>query len=328
MNTPHSKLEKAAALLLCMEKPLASRIIKYFNDGELKTLAEAASRLGSLSQSRIDELVDEFAEAFASGSDIQGTPQSTAQLLEGLVPSDRLSVLMTDIAGNSSSRVWSSLTNVTETALVQYLTRQPPQVITYVLSRLTGNLPAIVLEQLPVSLRVDVVRRMLSLREISKVPLHILEINLMDELVSKSARNSAPDVHARIASVLNKMTRENADATFAGLSASRPKDAEKIKGLLFTFNDIAKLSDEARTKLFENIPVETTIAALHGADATLRGLIMGVLSQRGRRMIEVELESGRTPPKSEIAKAQRSVADRALELVEKGVIELGGDPEQ
>jgi flagellar motor switch protein FliG len=308
-----------------MEKPLASRIIKYLDDTELKVVAEAASRLGALPQSRIDELVDEFATAFASGSDIQGNPQSTAQLLEGLVPSERLSSLMTDIAGNSSSRVWTSLTNAGETALSQYLAKQPPQIVTYVLSRLNGSLAALVLEQLSVTQRVDIVRRMLSLRDISPVPLHLLEVNLHDELVSKSARNSAPDVHARIASVLNKMTRENADATFSGLSASRPKDAEKIKGLLFTFNDISKLSEDARTKLFENIPVETTIAALHGANAALRELIMSVLSQRGRRMIEVELESGRTPPKAEIAKAQRSVADRALELVERGVIEIGGE---
>jgi flagellar motor switch protein FliG len=325
VNYPHSQLEKAAALLLCMDKPLASRVIKYFDDSELKFIAEAASRLGALPQTRIDELVDEFASAFASGSDIQGNPQSTAQLLEGLVPPDRLSNLMTDIAGNSSSRVWALLPNVGETALSQYLAKQPPQVITFILSRLTGNLSALVLEQLPVAQRVDVVRRMLSLREVSPIPLQLLELNIQAELVSKSARNSAPDVHARIASVLNKMTRENADATFAGLSTSRPKDAEKIKGLLFTFNDIAKLSEDARTKLFENIPVETTIASLHGADAALRDLIMSVLSQRGRRMIEVELESGRVPPKSEIAKAQRTVAERALELVERGVIEIGGE---
>lgn len=325
MNYQHSQLEKAAALLLSMDKPLASRIVKYFDDSELKFIAEAASRLGSFPQSRIDELIDEFASAFAAGSDVQGTPQSTAQLLEGLVPSDRLSNLMTDIAGNSSSRVWAALPNVGETALVQYLTKQPPQIITFILSRLTGTLAAQVLEQLPVAQRVDVVRRMLSLREVAQIPLQILELNLQSELVSKSSRNSAPDVHARIAGVLNKMTRENADATFSGLSTSRPKDAEKIKGLLFTFNDIAKLSEDSRTKLFESIPVETTIASLHGADANLRDLIMSVLSQRGRRMIETELESGRVPPKSEIAKAQRTVADRALELVERGVIEIGGD---
>ena len=325
MNYPRSQLDKAAALLLCMEKPLASRIVKYFDDAELKVVAEAASRLGALPQARIEELVDEFAAAFASGRDIQGTPQATAQLLEGLVPSERLSSLMIDIAGNSSSRVWADLASIGDAPLTLYLSKQPPQVITYVLSRLTGTLAAQVLEQFPVTLRVDVVRRMLSLKEINATPLHLLELNLISELVSKSSRNSALDVHARIAGFLNKMTRENADATFAELSTSRPKDAEKIKGLLFTFNDIAKLSTDARTKLFENIKVETTIAALHGADSNLRQLIMAVLSQRGRRMIETELESGRAPPKTEIAKAQRSVSESALELVERGIIEIGGD---
>lgn len=322
---PLSNMEKAAALLLCMDKPLVNRIVKHFDEAEVQIVAQAAARLGSLPQPYVDELIDEFATAIAAGHDIQGTPQTAAQLLDGVVASEQLTDIMSDIAGNASSRVWSSLAAVPDTALVQYLSKQHPQIVTYILSRLTGSLVATVLEQLPVALRVQIMRRMLTLKEIAPVPLRFLEINLQLDLVSKAARNSAPDVHARIAAVLNKMNRETADAAFSGLSSSRPKDAEKIKGLLFTFNDIAKLSEDSRTKLFEGIPVEQTIAALHGANADFQQLILGVLSQRSKRMIEGELQNGRAASKAEIGKAQRAIADRALELVDRGVIELGGD---
>ena len=318
-------VDKAAALLLSMEKTLASRLIKHLDDAEVKLLAESASRLGSLPQQDIEEVVEEFAAAFVAGSDLQGTPQSAAHLLDGVVPSEKLDSLMSDIAGNSSSRVWGHLASVPDTAVAQFLSKQHPQVVTYVLSRLSGNLVATVLDQLPAGQRVETMRRMLSLKEISPKPMRVLELNLQAELVSTAARNSAPDVHARIAAVLNKMTREAADAAFNGLSASRPKDAEKIKTLLFTFDDIAKLSEESRTKLFEGVPVEQTISALHGTAPELQQLILGVLSQRSKRMIEGELQNGRTPTKNEIGKAQRAIAERALELVERGVIEIGNE---
>jgi len=317
--------EKAAALLLSMEKPLAGRLIRYFDEPEVKAAAEAAARLGNLSQRRLDEIIDEFVDALGTGSDLQGNAQAAARLLDGVVPAERINDIMSDIAGNSASRVWQTLQAVPEMTMAQYLMKQHPQVVTYVLSRLPGGRSALVLEQMPVAQRAEIVRRMLTLKEITGAALRVLEVNLQSELASTTARNSAADVHARIAGVLNKMNRETADATFASLSATRPKDAEKIKGLLFTFNDVVKLSDESRTKLFEGIPVEQTIVALHGASADLRTLIMSSLSQRGRRMIENELENGRVPPKSEIAKAQRAVADRALDLVERGVIDISGE---
>ncbi|MGL4398028.1 MAG: hypothetical protein ACRCS9_15945, partial [Hyphomicrobium sp.] len=189
---PLSNMEKAAALLLCMDKPLVNRIVKHFDEAEVQIVAQAAARLGSLPQPYVDELIDEFATAIAAGHDIQGTPQTAAQLLDGVVASEQLTDIMSDIAGNASSRVWSSLAAVPDTALVQYLSKQHPQIVTYILSRLTGSLVATVLEQLPVALRVQIMRRMLTLKEIAPVPLRFLEINLQLDLVSKAARNSAP----------------------------------------------------------------------------------------------------------------------------------------
>lgn len=317
--------DKAAALLLSMDKSLAGRLIKHFDDTEVRLLAESAARLGSVGQQDIEGLIEEFAAAFANGSDLQGNPAAAAQLLDGIVPPERLTNLMSDIAGNTSGRVWTSIEAVAETSIAQYLSRQHPQVITFVLSRLNGTLAATILDQLSVSQRVETMRRMLSLKEIAPVPLRVLQENLQDELVRKGARNTTTDVHARIAAVLNKMNRETADAAFNGLSVSRPKDAAKIKGLLFTFNDIAKLSDDSRTKLFEGVPVEMVIAALHGAPADLQQLILAVLSQRSKRMIETELQGGKVPSKPEIAKAQRGISERALELVEKGIIEISAE---
>jgi hypothetical protein len=44
-------------------------------------------------------------------------------------------------------------------------------------------------------------------------------------------------------------------------------------------------------------------------------------------MIETELTSGVTPPQRDVYKARRTIADLALELSEKGLIDIHADEE-
>jgi flagellar motor switch protein FliG len=123
------------------------------------------------------------------------------------------------------------------------------------------------------------------------------------------------------------MSREHVDEVFTALNDFRPKEAEKVKGLLFTFDDIAKLRPEAVAKLFDQIPPEQVILALHGAEKPISDLILGGLGARSKRMIEQELTSGATPPSRDVQKARRTIADLALKMSERGLIDIHGDDE-
>ena len=52
---------------------------------------------------------------------------------------------------------------------------------------------------------------------------------------------------------------------------------------------------------------------------------MAALGARARRMIEQELTSGGKPPPRDVHKARRNIADLALKLSEKGLIDIHGD---
>jgi flagellar motor switch protein FliG len=124
------------------------------------------------------------------------------------------------------------------------------------------------------------------------------------------------------------MERKHMDEVLRDLEQHRPKEAEIVRSLLFTFDDIAKLNQTAMLALFDQVPPERTIAALHGADARLRELILEAVPARARRMIEQEIATGKKPLTKEISKARRTIADLALNLMEKGVIELNAEDEE
>ncbi|TGV79254.1 flagellar motor switch protein FliG, partial [Mesorhizobium sp. M00.F.Ca.ET.158.01.1.1] len=63
MTTPLTTLtraQKAAAILVAMGKPSASRLLKFFKQEELKALIEGARLLRTIPQSDLERIVAEF----------------------------------------------------------------------------------------------------------------------------------------------------------------------------------------------------------------------------------------------------------------------------
>jgi flagellar motor switch protein FliG len=314
--------EKVAALLLAMGKPLATRLLKHFDEEEIKALAKSAAELGTVPRKMLEDLVSEFAAGISTGSDLRGSIGEAEQLLTGVVPSDQLAEIMSDVRGDHTRGVWPRLSQMSELPVSQYLSKEHPQVAAFVLSKASPALAAAVLETLPPDGRNELMRRMLTMKHVMEVPLKLLEVALNDELLRKAARNSGQDIHARIADIINRMKREHMDEVFDVLNEFRPKEAEKVKALLFTFDDLVKLTPEAVMKVFEQVPAERTILALKGAEPKLTELILSSLGARSRRIIEQELQASGQPAQRDVLKARRAIADLVLQLAERGQVDL------
>jgi flagellar motor switch protein FliG len=322
-----SGVTKVAALLLAMDKRLASRLLKHFDEDDIKLIAQTASDLGTMPKAVLDGLIEEFAQSLKNGGDLMATADEVEELLMGVVPAEQISEIMSQVRSKSLQSIWVRLSETPEANLGRYLTKEHPQIAALVLSRASPGYAAGVLRLLPGQMRNEVMRRMLAMKRISEKPLKLLEEAFKEDLLHNT-RNSGPTIHARLADIINKMERKHMDEVLRDLEQHRPKEAEIVRSLLFTFDDIAKLNQTAMLALFDQVPPERTIAALHGADARLRELILEAVPARARRMIEQEIATGKKPLTKEISKARRTIADLALNLMEKGVIELNAEDEE
>jgi flagellar motor switch protein FliG len=275
----------------------------------------------------LDGLIEEFAQSLKNGGDLMATADEVEELLMGVVPAEQISEIMSQVRSKSLQSIWVRLSETPEANLGRYLTKEHPQIAALVLSRASPGYAAGVLRLLPGQMRNEVMRRMLAMKRISEKPLKLLEEAFKEDLLHNT-RNSGPTIHARLADIINKMERKHMDEVLRDLEQHRPKEAEIVRSLLFTFDDIAKLNQTAMLALFDQVPPERTIAALHGADARLRELILEAVPARARRMIEQEIATGKKPLTKEISKARRTIADLALNLMEKGVIELNAEDEE
>ncbi|MDZ4792429.1 MAG: FliG C-terminal domain-containing protein [Hyphomicrobiales bacterium] len=320
-------LDKVAAIFLALGKPAADKLLRHFDQEEITEIARSASKLGVIPKVVMDGLITEFIESLVTDGDLQGTAVEVERLLSGIMSADEVAQIMFEIRGQSAQTVWPNLSQIADPALAQYLTKEHPQVAAFILSKASPACAAGVLEILPRDFRNELMRRMLSVKPVTDAAVNLLESSITTDLLLKMARKSGPDIHARVADIINKMKREHMDDVFNSLSITRPKEAEKVKDLLFTFDDIIKLTPAGRAKLLNEVPADRLIIALKGADAGLTQNIIAAVGARSGRMIEQELQSGVETPLREVLKARRAIADLALDMADRGLIELKPDEE-
>jgi flagellar motor switch protein FliG len=314
--------EKVATLLLAMGKPLANRLLKHFDGDELREITRSVAELGSVSMPVLEETIEEFAGQFLNGGGIVSSASEAQELLSGLLSPEEISDIMSDVTGNSNQTIWERLSGVSETIFGSYLIKEHPQTATLILSKVTPVCAAKVMAQLPRELRNELMRRMVSIAVVMEPATRILESVLQEDLLVNVARNNRSTHNARMADIINKMERDQMEDVLSSLAEARPKVAETLRGLLFTFDDIIKLPPKSRMILFDLIPTERIVLALKGTDAGFRDVILSTLSARARRIVESELTNGSPAPQREVQKARRAIADIALEMSQRGELEL------
>lgn len=190
------------------------------------------------------------------------------------------------------------------------------------LSKVKPACAAKVMAQLPAPLRNGVMRRMLTFKPIVDATMNMIEQTIHEDFMINLARNAAADTHSRMADIVNKMERQSMEEVLDNLTQTRPKSAEILKSLLFTFDDIIHMTPRARTTLFDQVPHEKVILALKGTNGPLRNVVLSALTARARRLVEHELEGGEPAAQRDVLDARRAITDQALEMASRGEIEL------
>ncbi|MBO1904415.1 flagellar motor switch protein FliG [Microvirga sp. 3-52] len=319
--------ERVATLLFAMGKPAASKILKHFSEDEIRLVTKSAAQLGPVSPTQIEQLVEEFASNFSDGADLIGGATHIEKLLTGILSPEQIANIMSEVVGNANRSIWERISTVSEGAIASYLMKEHPQTAALILSKVKPSCAAKVMTQLPQPLRNNLMRRMLSMKPIVDETMKNIEKTLHEDFMANFSKNAGADTHAKIADIINKMERDHMEDVLTSLSSVRPKSAEILRGLLFTFDDIVKLTPKDRTTLFDQVPPDRVVLALKGTNDDFRKVVLSALSSRVRRMIEHELNSKEPSAHRDIAEARRTITDLALEMAGRGEIVINSETE-
>src|SRR5882757_2812310 len=112
--------DRVAAILLTMGKPLASRIMKYFEPDEIKLITRSVADLPSVAAPELRVLIEDFATQFAAGANLVGTASEVERMLNGVLPQEQINEIMGDILGNADRSIWERISGVNESTLAGF----------------------------------------------------------------------------------------------------------------------------------------------------------------------------------------------------------------
>ncbi|MGB8843334.1 MAG: flagellar motor switch protein FliG [Aliidongia sp.] len=312
--------EKAAMLMLAIGEEHAAKLFALMDDEEIKEISQSMSNLGTISANMVERLFVDFSEQISSTGSLVGSYESTERLLGKVLSRDKVNSIMEEIRGPAGRTMWDKLANVNETVLANYLKNEYPQTVAVVLSKIKAEHAARVLGQLPEGFAMEVVMRMLRMEAVNKDVLDDVERTLRTEFMSNLARTNRRDAHEMIAEIFNNLDRNTETRFITALEERNRNSAERIKSLMFTFEDLSKLDPMAVQTVLRNADKAKVPIALKGASEGLRDLFFSNMSERAGKILREEMQAMGPVRLREVDEAQTYMVQLAKDLAARGEI--------
>jgi flagellar motor switch protein FliG len=321
--------EKAAVVLLALGED-HTHLWESLDEEEIKEISQAMAGLGTVTSSTVEELLVEFVSGMSGTGAIMGSFEQTQRLLSAFMAPDKVDNLMEEIRGPAGRTMWDKLANVNEAVLANYLKNEYPQTVAVVLSKIKAEHSARVLACLPEDFALECVSRMLRMEPVQREILDKIEQTLRTEFMSNLARTSKRDSHEMMADIFNNFDRQTEARFITALEERNRESAERIRALMFVFEDLSKLDPGGLQTLLRAVEKDKLALALKGASDTLREMFFSNMSERASKIMREDMESMGPVRLKDVDTAQMAMVQVAKDLAAKGEIMLagaGGDDE-
>lgn len=312
--------QRAATLMLTLGENVSARIWKMLDDDEIRQLSIAMSQLGEVRAEVVESLLLEFVGRLSAAGGLMGNFDATERLLSQFMPPDRVALLMEEIRGPAGRNMWEKLSNVQEQVLANYLKNEYPQTVAVVLSKIRPEHAGRVLAILPEEFSLDVVGRMLKMEAIQKDVLERIEHTLRSEFMSNLSQTSRRDSHEIMAEIFNSFDRQTETRFLTALEEQNRDSADRIKQLMFTFDDLAKLDSGSAQTLLRQVDKDKLAIALKGASPPIRNFFLANMSTRAAKMLTDDMQALGPMRLKDVDDAQGSLVNVAKDLAARGEI--------
>ncbi|HVX92238.1 MAG TPA: flagellar motor switch protein FliG [Xanthobacteraceae bacterium] len=310
--------ERAAILMLALGEQYGGKVWSLLDDDELRQISIVMSQLGTIQADTVENLLLEFVSRMSASGALMGNFDATERLLHQYLPPERVSNIMDEIRGPAGRNMWEKLSNVQEQVLANYLKNEYPQTVAVVLSKLRPEHAARVLSILPEELALDVVNRMLKMEAVQKEVIERVENTLRTEFMSNLSQTRRRDAHEVMAEIFNNFDRQTETRFMTALEEANRESAERIKNLMFTFDDLVKLDTASAQTMMRYVDKDKLAVALKGASEAVRQFFFKNMSSRAAKMLLDDMQAMGPVRLRDVDEAQALLVNLAKDLAAKG----------
>ncbi|MGC8490335.1 MAG: flagellar motor switch protein FliG [Syntrophobacteraceae bacterium] len=317
--------KKAALALLAMGEEASASILKRLSTDEIKELSLLMSNMERVKKETSDELLTEFTSLFKieSGVSVDGD-QFIRSLLPSVLRDDEADKVISKIDEEKHRTPFKHLKDVDPKLLAGFIKGEHPQTIAIIVTHLGHEKASQVLSFLPEQLQFEIVTRIANLESVP--PDLIMEVDevLEKELTSLGTRGQQIGGVTVVAEILNHCDRRTGESILQFLDETDTEMAEKVRKLMFVFEDLLHVNDAGIRELLKEVRNEELTVALKTASEDLKTKIFKNLSQRASQMLQEDMAMMGPARLSEVEAAQQAILVVARRLEKEGKLLMAG----
>ena len=215
--------------------------------------------------------------------------------------------------------VWDQLAALEGAVIVDMIQNESPQVIALILSRLPAEGAANAVRAMPRSLATEALKRLLNLGEVHPGALKALELSIEKSLEPLRA-SGATGGHEHLARIFDRLDSHSEQVLLSSLDGAEPGAGEKIRALMFTFEDLANLDPASLQTIIGNVDRAVLTLALKGAEDEVADAFFQNLTQRAGELLREEIATSGPVRRSDIEAARTELLTLARTLANRGDI--------
>ena len=316
-------LQKAAAVIVALGADKASLIYQHMDPEDVETVTLEVARLGFLSMDVSEAVLTEFYQMCMMNKAVsEGGLEYARSVLEKAFGNATAATLLSKITKSLKSREFAFLNKANYKDLFAILQNERPQIIALVLSYVTPDRAAGVLEQLEGQQQIHVVENMALMDSASPAYVKLVETEMQRrfENIFQSDANVKVGGIDFVASVMNNLDRASEKSIFDGLSVVNETLAEDIRKRMFVFEDIVTMDDRSVQRFLRDCDNKDVVMALKAANEEVSNKLFANMSTRMAASIRDDLEITTNVRMKDVGEAQQRIVDVIRKLEDQGEI--------
>ena len=174
----------------------------------------------------------------------------------------------------------------------------------------------------------EVIMRLLRMETVQKDILAGVENTLRSEFMSNLASTARQDSHEQMADIFNNLDRSTENRFMGALEERNRESAERIKGLMFTFEDLIRVDPAGIQVLLRQVEKDQLATAMKGASEDVQDLFFKNMSERAGKMMKEDMDAMGPVRLKDVDEAQAAIVNTAKSLADSGEIVISGGGEE
>ena len=317
--------EKIAILLIQLGEDITANIFAGMDIDVVTDISKYLATLKGIDKQVAAAVLEEFYAIFQSNQYIRsgGLEYAKEILYKTFGPEGAQKILDKLSKSMEGSQSFGYLSQVKPQQLSDFIVNEHPQTIALILAHMDATSAAETISYFPDELRAEVAIRMANLGDISPSVIKRVSAVLENKLQSLTSYKVEVGGPRAVAEILNRLGQKASKTTIGHIEESDEQLAATIKEMMFTFEDIMKLDNNAIREILKVADKKVLMVALKGAADDLRDKFLSNMSQRAQEAFVEEMQFLGAVRVKDVEDAQRKIIEEVQKLAEQGVVQMG-----